>query len=449
MTYDADGIRRGARRKGGLQPILAWVVALVVPAAPVLAQQISPAGDAEGATVPTAPEGPRFSLERALDLQRRGHPLLTAAKASVAAATADTLSAGLWQNPQLDAAGLYGFGKYVTYDPLGVYTLGYTQFLETAGVPGARQRAASLAQAAVALDAETLHRHLALDAELAAVRLVAAAIRQQVLRQSDVEIAYAQRVVSRRAEQGAAPRYDASRIALAQAQSKAAVLSSEADVRVVRGELEVAVGPMAMDLSGLPELDLFAVASPTALEALLTKLDERPDIAAAAARAQAAGAQVDVARKSVRPGLGLRGGFQYGNAINEIDVTVGVVVPLPVNDRGQGSIGAALARTEVATEQLRSLRTTATQRLRAAHAEWQQRYHAYLQYRDTGAAQVVGMVAEAKAGYLGGKLSVLELVDAYTSNRDGRLRLVDLAEASRVAELRLRRLAQAGARPGE
>ncbi len=394
----------------------------------------------QAADLPTG----RFSLNQATDAMRHGHLLLRAAKANLRAAAADVVGAGLWTNPVADASYGRSFSN-AQNDPFGSVGVGVTQFLETSGAPDARRSVAKLSEKAVESDNELTLRLLAFDVESACVALAASAVKVQLYAEANAELDRANQIVSARVRAGAAPQYDASRIAVAVAQARAALADAHADLSQARGDLDVAVGPDATQLQGLPDIDLFEIATPAALVSLTDEAQRtRPDLIAIRERAKAAEAQVTVARRNVMPGFSLRGGVYFGTTPGEFGGTVGVGVPLPVIDHGQGAVSAALARAEVANAFADALTLQALQRVAASYEETQRRRENFRQYQETGVTLSHGMVQEAEAGYRAGKLSVLELVDAYVAKRDARLRAIELANDARLAEIRLRRAVQAG-----
>lgn len=386
----------------------------------------------------------RFSLDQAIDAMRHSHLLLRASKASLRAAAAEVVGAGLWTNPIADAS----YGRSFAHpqnDPIGSVGIGVTQFLETSGAPDARRSVARLAEKAVESDSELTIRLLGFDVESACLALTTAAVKVQLYAEANAELDRANQIVSARVRAGAAPQYDASRIAVAVAQARAALADAHADLAQARGDFDVAVGPDAGQLPGLPDIDLFEIATPASLASLTDEAQRaRPDLMALRERAKAAEAQVTVARRNVLPGFSLRGGVYFGTTPGELGGMVGVGVPLPVIDRGQGAVSAALARAEVANAIADAVTLQATQRVAACFDETQRRRQNFRQYQETGVTLSHGMVQEAEAGYRAGKLSVLELVDAYVAKRDARLRAIELANDARQAEVRLRRAVRAG-----
>lgn len=392
------------------------------------------------ALAPPAPEpGERFSLDQALTAMRRSHPLVLAARANLTFARGSAAALGLWQNPVLDATYQRGI-RQTGLDAAGAVNVGITQFLDLAGAPAARRRAAEQEAAAVQADLEMVQRDLALDVTEAFVQLAAATARRQVLRDTVADLERADRIVRARWGGGVTPHYDVSRIAIALADAHAAVSEAESDMARARGALDVAVGPDAGALHGLPAYDFEASPQIPPLAAMQELArTRRPDVVAARHRATAADEQIGVAQRNVFPGFGVRVGAGFGNNPGQLDLQIGVVVPLPLLDRGQAAVPAARARADAAAHQATAIALATDQRIAAAHAEATRRREALDRYRDASRSLSAGMRSEAEAGYREARLSVLELVDAYSSVRDARLRLVGLSVDARLAELALRR----------
>ncbi|MDB4973618.1 MAG: outer rane efflux protein, partial [Myxococcaceae bacterium] len=168
-------------------------------------------------------------------------------------------------------------------------------------------------------------------------------------------------------------------------------------------------------------------------------LKKRPDLEAARQRAAAAKATIEATRRSVWSGMSVSAIGGFGNSPGQLDFGVGATVPLPVVDHGQGIIPAARARAAQALANYDAVWVPARLRIYGMHEEVVTRRRAYDEYVGRAVASGDEMLKEAQAGYLSGRFSVLELVDAYVSWRDSRLRAVDLAAAARNAEVDLSR----------
>lgn len=105
---------------------------------------------------------------------------------------------------------------------------------------------------------------------------------------------------------------------------------------------------------------------PLELEPLLAGLDQRPDLQALAAELREAEAEVQLGQALSRPDLGVRGGIAREEGA-EI-VTAGVVVTLPVHQRGQETIAMGQARATALRQALATARAAVDAEVRGRHA---------------------------------------------------------------------------------
>ena len=121
-------------------------------------------------------------------------------------------------------------------------------------------------------------------------------------------------------------------------------------------------------------------------------------------------------------------------------VTLGI--PLPLFDRQR----AERTRVEARATALRaetSLRTLdARARATALAQEVADLTSAAKTLARTGTEQGAALVRAAEAGYRGGEVGVLEVVDAYRSAVEAELTVIDLAMQARMAQIDLRRLTE-------
>nr|WP_276600129.1 MULTISPECIES: TolC family protein [unclassified Nannocystis] len=383
-------------------------------------------------------------MAQAQAAMREGHPLRDYASARVDAAAATRVAARLWENPVVNADYFLGV-RSTSYDRVGAFVVGVGQWLPLSGVPHARGEAARHEQRAVEADSQRLLRGLELEVERAMIALAGA--RQAVEIHGDAleDLRESERIVATRVAGGVTPKYDATRIALEVMAVEADMRSAEAGVTEARGELDVAVGPLAPQLHGAPQIDLFARPGLDGYDELRARmLAERPDLAAAQARVAGARAGVKVARREVFPGIGLRVAAGFGQGPGQIDVGGGVSIPLPILSRGQGFIDRARAEVRAADSAARTMVLAAEQRLQATHAVARERHEVSLRHVEMSRGAADALQLQAQAGYQNGRLSAFELVDASLSVRDMRLRDLQLAVAARLAELEVRRVVEVG-----
>lgn len=128
-------------------------------------------------------------------------------------------------------------------------------------------------------------------------------------------------------------------------------------------------------------------ALPTLPEATELALGARPDLRAARSAEALAEAQIEQARAEARPDASLRAGYQrmkQGFMLNGIDehgrpapiemtshsVTFGVMIDLPVRNKNQGMIEAAVAQAEAAKRRREFLELTIRREVAAAYARY-------------------------------------------------------------------------------
>ena len=385
------------------------------------------------------PAGSRYTLDDALHAMRAHHPVLIAAEHAVSAARADRRATSLWTNPVV-AAQYYKSVQHNTYDSIGYPTYGISQFIEFANAPAARGRAANLTVWATRGDYASAVIELSMDVQSALIQLVTAQRKVALVEQALGLLDHAAKIVDQRVAAGATPRYDSTRIAVTTAIAHSDLESLRADYARAQGELNAAIGPGASTLRGEPYFPIDqAPELPRADELVEILLKRRPDLEAARKRAAAAKVSISSIRRSVWPGMSISAVGGFGNSQGQLDLGVGVSVPLPVVDHGQGIIPAAQARASQAEANVDAVLVPARMRIYGMHDEIVARRRAYEEYVGRAVASGDEMLREAQAGYLSGRFSVLELVDAYVSWRDSRLRAVDLAAAARNAEVDLSR----------
>jgi outer membrane protein, heavy metal efflux system len=133
-------------------------------------------------------------------------------------------------------------------------------------------------------------------------------------------------------------------------------------------------------------IDLIGTLPPLA-EATEQALGNRPDLRAARAAEALAAAQIEQARAEGRPDASLRAGYQrmkQGFMLNGIDergalapiemtshsVTFGVMIDLPVRNKNQGTIEAAVAQSEAARRRREFLELTIRREVASAYARY-------------------------------------------------------------------------------
>jgi outer membrane protein, heavy metal efflux system len=348
----------------------------------LLALLMGMAGVAGGVGQAVEPRGAQaLTIDALVGRALAENPELQAARAEVEAARGRLLQAGLRPNPMLDV----GFQKSVTGPDHNVMT-GVTLPLDLnrrrAGRLGVAEQELALKQAQVA----ERERMLRAEVRLKAGELLAARRNLGITQELLAANRHALGLVGERVRRGGAPSLDENlmRVEVNRLDATREVLAGQ--VEVVRLQLGTLLGlePDA-PLSVRGELRL-APSKLSPEEGLRQALTTRPDLLVARAEAEMAGAKVRKEEAegrwdaSVNVGY-MRQDFGYGlNGLTERGelrpitdvfhyVGGGVTVTLPVRNRNQGNIAAALAESRAGERHLAAATLTVRQDVAAAFTQ--------------------------------------------------------------------------------
>ena len=262
------------------------------------------------------------------------------------------------------------------------------------------------------------------------------------------ELERVKQVIADRVGAGANPQYDRVRVSVEQSallekrtESEAALYAARVALAQTIGKDVVALSLVAEDLTEEPR------EIPQDARALVSDgLERRAEVAAARARVLASDLRIASAKRAVVPAPDVSLGYSHyfdipgaNGSLSGGALTAGLSVPLPLFDRGQGTIGRSHAEAEA--QRLRAQQTSVTigREVEAAHATALVRVATWRRFRDTVAPDVERMRQMAEVGYREGRATILELLDAYSTYLDARTRTVDLRGAALRAGLTLER----------
>lgn len=389
-----------------------------------------------------------FTLDAVLATLGAGAPALREAEAELSARRADIAASSLWSNPQLSASYMRSFG-YTTFDPqVGVAQFGVSQLIEAAGLPGLRRRVAEGEARASEAALRGLRQGLRGEAATRFYALDAATARAALLRQSEVDAAGLVQRIEARAAAGLGSRYETDRAALYLADLRVARADAESDLVSTRAAFDALLGDDAARFRGeasAPETpDDGASEGLGDLDRLLRRALDRPELEALAARARAAGVQVDVARREVMPGPTLSANVFVGQGYGaqgerQVDWQLGLSLPLPLANDGRAAARAAMSRALSARAAYEFARAQTERAVRAAFEVMTARRAAWVGYLSV-ASRHEGLVGAAERAWLEGRVSLQALLEARDAVRDSRLRVLDLRREARQSEARLRTL---------
>jgi len=347
----------------------------------------------QGGEVP--PAEPTLSLEQLEQMALESNPTLAQASAQVQAAAGRTLQAGLYPNPSLGYS-----GEEISRPASGGEHGGFVeQTIITAGKLGLsravfQQEQVQAEELAKAQRLRVLNTVRLLYYEtLGAQDLVAWRDRLAALAQEAVGITHQLFNI------GQADQPDLLQAEIEAQQAQLALAAAHANLDRAWRQLATVVGTPTLQrhaLTGkldeaLPELDCN--------QALVTLLEDSPDLKVAKAGVQRAEAALKRAQVEWIPDLTFRGGVHYNfERSGPRERTVGpegfaeLRIPFPVFNRNQGNIAAAQAELDRARQEVQRVELTLRRRLSATFAE-------YLTSRQTVETYRTHLLADARKAY--------------------------------------------------
>jgi cobalt-zinc-cadmium efflux system outer membrane protein len=352
-------------------------------------------------------------------------------EARLAEADAEVIAAGTWSNPSLELA----------QDKTGLTresTWRIAQPIDLSGRRGLREDAARHRLAATEADSRAMRQER--TAELR--RAFHEVVRQQLaLRAIDAwmtRFSSIGAIVDKLARAGEASGYDRRRLAREQQAAEARAAETRAGLERSLIRLAVLLGrqSLAEGVAGvlLPSL-------PPGLPTLQARLTQRPDLAALAARTDAANADNAAARSNfpeVTVGVGRK--RTDDGTLREGGNLLSVSIPLPVFDRQQGPDRRTAAQAMSVRAEYALAKQKAEGDLIGLHRQVSQLIAAAERYRREAVVTSADLVRIAETAYRAGESTILELLDAYKGALDAENTALDLEWKAREARIELDQL---------
>ncbi len=254
-------------------------------------------------------------------------------------------------------------------------------------------------------------------------------------------------IVARREGRGEAAVYDRRRLERERQVAAARLESERAASQRAEARLTAVTGasgePVALVGALLPEID------PDALPALRAKASSRPDLRALDLHGAAARHDLDALSRAWLPDLRLEAGWKGVGApgAGRADgfLLAGMLSFQPrhlaagARRVAQGDARGARGRRALLASELDG-------ELAGARAEAVRLRRAALDFRAEAVETSADLVRIAAAGYDGGELGLLEVLDAYRGSADDALTVIDLEHAAQRARIHVEQIAGAGVR---
>ena len=400
------------------------------------------------AETPLPGAGPVLTRDAAVERLKRENLTLLAGRHRLSQARADIIAAGVWTNPNLTVNGLFLTHGVVTGGNEEV-AVSIDQVIPIAGQVGLRKDLArgllgaeERAYAASAWDAIA-------DAKIAYVDLQRAQARWRAVRAGMADLARVETVVTERTTAGANAAYDRIRMGVERSKLEGRLAQAEAELLGARAVLAQTVGQSLDARTVTVEDGLEEIGDPPAaaeVDALVKRaLANRPDVGSARLRADAGELRVAVLKRQVVPSPDVSVGYaryidvpgsggQGGGAM-----IAGISFPIPLLDRGQGTIdrGHAIAAEDRAKKD--AVELTVRREVERATGAMAVRVATWRRFRDTTALDIDRLRTIGELSYREGRMSILELLDAYASYVDAQERRVELQSQAAKSALDVER----------
>ncbi len=388
---------------------------------------------AEAGSVESVPVSDSVTLAEVFDILKRRSPRYKAAQFDVEIARADTRAARVLPNPVLNLAILYlnqGFNQ----NGVATYYANVTLPVLIAGQRRMRVRNAEGGVRSAEAGVQAAYHELAAEARSRFVDLQAAQERVKVLDEVLADLARIEALITERRRSGSETEYDAMRVGLAISNWRARRAEEQAEAEDIAGRLGALLGvPSWFPRAEGPFAEVGVKTDPDVEWPELERT--QPGIEAARRQEAHAVKGVDLARRERWPIPAITAGTVAIQNYYSISTTVGLTVPIPVFDWGQGMLARANARSQQARLHKEAVIAETHAELRRAVRLLEHRRNAMRNFERDVYAKLPLLQQMAEDSFRIGKAELSELLDAAVAAFEVKLTQLDLQKAVIQAEV--------------
>lgn len=374
-----------------------------------------------------------LDLNQAISLVMESNPEIQSAQLELKAAEYRMLQAGLRPNPNLSfqAENVLGKNELSGFDS-AEYTAQLEQTLEIGGKRSKRVESAELNRQLrvfnftarqLDVEAETVRRFTALQG----------AQEQLALDREFMSLAQEfQKAVAARVQAGKVSAMEEEKAKILLSKQKAVLFKAENELASARVRLSSMWGsskPGFDSVSG----DFFSIPLLRAMSDLVEGVKENPDVGRWKAELAQRNAGVKAEKAARLPDVTIAGGVRRFNDTGDNAFVLGLSLPLPLFDRNQGNVLQSATLVSIAEKEQYSANL-------AANTELEKAYHEFLSASNKVSTLKIEIIPRAttvydsvKAGYVQGKFSYLDVLDAQRTLFEARGEYIDAMVACRSA----------------
>lgn len=379
-----------------------------------------------------------YTLPQLLEMARAQNPGLKAAQQVLRGAEAGVVTAGTYQNPEIEMATGRQRARVPGVLEGSAKSLTLTQRLDLPPIRNARLGAAG---AAVEVERSSLR---AIDREL--TRTVKLQYYDLLRRQAELDAAEQDLLTSTqiheriavRVKTGEAPRYDIIKADAELLNAQKLVQSARLRIDMARATLRQAVGaPLGQQFDVLTDGDALPDLPP--LERMHQQaLATNPDLARGRAQMERARQLLSLERNNRLPTVALRAGYDEDPELR--GTRVGVTVSVPLWDRRAGPIAEASAQLSRVELEQQQREFNLRQSLEAAYRQYEISRNQVAALESGIVRQAEAALRIAEAAYRFGERGILDYLDAQRVYRSARNELINARFEVRAALTEIERL---------
>lgn len=393
-------------------------------------QPAAPNGQVPAVTVPVQTTSSQFidqsglTVERLVETGFSRRADLLAARQRLAIAEGRLIQAGLRPNPTLDAE--YGSPRLLGGEPESNLSVGVTQVFELGGKRSKRVMVARLELAQVRAEVLALERQFASEIRASYARAIAAGRQLDALDRLIAANDELVRITNERLKEGDVAPLELNLVRVETDKLRAQVIRTRADIESEMISLRALAGLETTEPLRLmplpdrpPRLDL------SMIEATEIALRERPDLQAARLGEELGTARIRLAEGLATPNIAGTVKFSRNKSIIDLpeslgpnlaainsdnELAVGVAIDLPVFNRNQGEIAAAVGERVQAQRQREFLEATIKRDVALAYRRYRAAAEALVLYATQILPRSEENLRSTRAAYSLGEFSVFDII---------------------------------------
>lgn len=370
-------------------------------------------------------------------LALRRAPLSEIVEGNVVAEQGRGRAAGAYPNPYLTYMREQTFGTLGT----GEDYLTLSQTIDLSNRRGLQRDAGEVRAQASRLEGDAVKHLVATDARFRFYEVLYRQGRASAVENWVSRIDQALNIVTRREQRGDAATYDRKRLERERAVATGRLETERAALERVSARLQAILGVDAASLNVSGQL--LPNAEPIVPSQLRASSATRPDLLALDLRSKAAELTHKAASRWWAPDLRFEGGWkgvEHGQQGRSDGFLLGASLALPLWDRSSGLALVAEGEARAARGRRALIESELGGELAGAHLEAVRLRRAAIEFREKTSNASRDLERIASAGYEGGELGLLELLDAYRGAADDAVATLDMELAARRARIELDRL---------